>query len=52
MHKHGTKTTLVFLPADGEACWLLLPSSVSLLLAGTVKPENTYICILKETDQV
>ena len=52
MHKHGTKTTPVFLPADGEASWLLLPSLVSLLSGGTVQPENTYSCILKVTDQV
>ena len=38
MHEHGTKTTPVFLPADGEASWLLLPSLVSLLSSGTVKP--------------
>ena len=25
MCKHGTKTTPAFLPADGEATWLLLP---------------------------
>ena len=40
MRKHGTKTTPVFLPADGEASWLLLPSLVSLLSGGTVQPEN------------
>ena len=39
MHEHGTKTTLVFLPADGEASWSLLPSWVSLLSGGTVEPE-------------
>ena len=48
----GTKTTPVFLPADGEASWSLLPSSVSLLSGGTVQPENTYSCILKVTGQV
>ena len=42
----------VFLPADGEAFWSLLPSSVSLLSGGTVQPENTYSCILKVTGQV
>ena len=42
MHRNGTKSTLVFLPADGEASWSLLSSSVSLLLGGTVQPENTY----------
>ena len=51
MHKHGTKTTPVFLPADGEASWLLLPSLVSLLSGSTVQPENTYSCILKMTGQ-
>ena len=29
MHEHGTKTTLVFLPANGKASWWLLPSLVS-----------------------
>ena len=52
MREHGTKTTLVFLPADGEASWSLLPSSVSLLSGGTVQPENTYSSILKATGQV
>ena len=41
MLEHGTKTTLIVLPADGEASWLLLPNSVSLLSGGTVQPENT-----------
>ena len=50
--RHGTKTTPVFLPAHGEASGSLLPSSVSLLLHGTVQPENTYSCILKVTGQV
>ena len=27
MHEHGTKTTSVFLSADGAGSWLLLPSS-------------------------
>ena len=52
MRKHGTKTTLVFLPADGEASWSLLPSLVSLLLNGTVQPESIYSNILKVTGQV
>ena len=52
MHEHGTKTTLVFLHADGEASWLLLPSSVSLLPGGTVQPENTHSRVLKVTGQV
>ena len=42
MRKHGTKTTVVFLPADGEASWSLLPSWVSLLSGSTVQRENTY----------
>ena len=52
MREHGTKTSTVFLPADGEASWSLLPSSVSLLSGGTVPPENSYFCILKATGQV
>ena len=52
MHEHGTKTTPVFLPADGETSWLLLPSLVSLLSIGTVEPENTYSHILKVTGEV
>ena len=52
MREHGTKTTPVFLSADGEASWSLLPSSVSLLSGGTVEPENTYFSILKVTGQV
>ena len=52
MHEHGTKTIVVFLPADGEASWLLLPSLVSLLSGGTVQAENTYSCILKVAGQV
>ena len=50
MHELGTKTTLVFLPADGEASFLLLWSLVSLRSGGTVQPENT--CILKVAGQV
>ena len=49
--QHDTETTPVLLPADGEASWSLLPNYVSLLLGGTVQPENTYSCILKATDQ-
>ena len=52
MCEHGTKTTPVFLPADAETSWLLLPSSVSLLSDGTVQPENTYSRILEVTSQV
>ena len=42
----------VFLPADGETSWSLLPSLVSLLSGSTVQPENTYSRILKVTGQV
>ena len=52
MRKHGTKTTQIFLPADGEASWLLLLTSVSLFSGGTVQPENTYPRILKVKGQV
>ena len=52
MREHGTKITPVFLPADGETSWSLLPSSASLLSGGTVQPENTYSYILKMTGQV
>ena len=47
---HGTKTTPVFLQADGEPTWWLLSSLVSLLSGGTVQPENTYSCILVVKD--
>ena len=46
MREHGTKSTPVFLPADGDASWSLLSSLVSLLSGGTAQPENTYSCIL------
>ena len=52
MCRHGTKTSPVFLPADGEASWSLLPSLVSLLSGSTMQPESTYSCILKVTGQV
>ena len=42
MPEYGTKTTPASLPADGEASWLLLPSSVSLLSGGTVQLEFLY----------
>ena len=44
MREHDTKTAPVFLSADGEACCLLLPSSI--------QPYNTYSRILKVTGQV
>ena len=49
MHKRGFKATSVFLPADGETSWLLIPILVSLLSGGTVQLENTYSLILKVT---
>ena len=50
MPEHGTKTTPVFLPADGGS-WSLLSSLVTLISGSTVQPENTYSCILKVTGQ-
>ena len=35
-----SKTTQIFLPADGKAYWLLLPSSVSLPSGSTVQPKK------------
>ena len=52
MCEYDTKTTLVLLPAAGEASWSLLPSWVSFLSGGIVQPENTYFHILKVTGQV
>ena len=52
MRQYGTKTTLVFLSADGESPLSLLSSSVSLLSGGTVQPENNYFCILRLTVQI
>ena len=52
MREHGTKTTLILLRDDGEASWLLLPSSVSLLSGSTMQSENTYSRILKVTGEV
>ena len=49
MYKHGTKATPVFLPADGEASWLILSSLVSLVSCSTVQPGRTYFCIPKVT---
>ena len=42
MCENGTKSIPVSLPADREASWSLLPSSVCLLSGGTVQPGNTY----------
>ena len=52
MRENGSKTTPVFLHADGKASWSLLPSLVPLLFGGTVQAENSYSCILKVTGQV
>ena len=51
MREHGTKTAAVFLLAEREASWSLLPSLVSLP-GHTVQRENTYSLILKLTGQV
>ena len=40
--QHGTKTTMVFLPADGEVSWLKYLNH----------PECTYSCIHKVTGRV
>ena len=48
---YGSKTTLIFLPADGEASWLLIPSLVYLLSSDKMQPENTY-SFFKATGQV
>ena len=50
--QQDTKITPVFLPAEGEASWLLLPNSVALLSGNAVQPVNNYSCIFKVTDQV
>ena len=47
---HGTKTTLAFLPADGEASWSLLPSLVSLLSGSTLQPK-THLFLYPEGDR-
>ena len=49
---HAWHGILVFLPVDGEATQLLLPSSVSLISGNKVQPENTYSCIHKMTGQI
>ena len=52
MSEHGPITTLIILPADGEASWSLLPNLVNLLSGSTLQPENTYSGIFKGTSQV
>ena len=37
MREHDTKTTLVLLPANGEASWSLLPSSESEFIVRSVE---------------
>ena len=49
---HETKTTPLFLTANGEASWSLLSSLISLLSGGKMQPEKSYCCILKVTGQI
>ena len=42
----------VFLPADGEASWLQLRGSISLLSGSEVQQGNNYSCVVKVTGQV
>ena len=37
---HGNETISVFLPADGKASYLVLPTLASLISDGTVQSEN------------
>ena len=39
---HGNATISVFLPADGKASYLVLPTLVSLIPDGAVQSENAY----------
>lgn len=41
--RYGSKTSL-FLLANGEATWHLLPRDASLLFDSTVQPENLFLC--------
>ena len=41
MHEYGPKTTPVFLLDDGEASWLLLPSSITLIYTWCLTPSLT-----------
>ena len=52
MCERGAKTIPVFLVGDGDASWLLLSSSLSIIPGGTVQSENTYSRILKVTSHV
>ena len=49
--RHATKTIPAFLPTDGEASWLPVPSLVFLLSGSTLRPEKTCFCILKVMGQ-
>ena len=50
--QNGTKPIPVFLPADGQSSWSLLPSSASLFSGRTMQQEKTYSCILKVTGHI
>ena len=41
--QHRTKTTLVFLPADAETSWSLLPSSVILLSRQSATRKHLFL---------
>ena len=49
MNESDAKTTLVFLPDDGEASLSLLTNLVYLLSGGTVQLESTYSRTIKVT---
>ena len=51
MHEHGTKTTPGFLPADGEASWSLLESSVSLLSGGRLSATRKHLVLYPQGDR-
>ena len=51
---HGFKIAPVFVLVDRQVSWLLLPSSVSLLLGSIVQPEVTYFIspVIKATTSI
>ena len=51
MHEHGTKITQVFLPADGEASRLLLPSLVSLLSGKQHSAIRKHLFLYPQSDR-
>ena len=51
MREHGTKITPVFLPADGEASWLLLPRLVSLLSGGRHSSTRKHVFLYPQDDR-